>query len=664
MALNKTIIVNPQSRIQMLRIFILICLGVLCIRLWFLQVLNGSYYRDKSENNRIRTVKVVAPRGRIIDRNESILVRNRPSFNVGIMVEDVEDPAKSIANVAKASGIEPGILFDNYTKNKSARRFEPRIIMEDISVEQFTKLKANSYSLPGISFDSQPTRAYPYFKVASQLFGYVREITKQQLDDINDVDYKIGDVIGQTGLEKFYEEILRGRSGYLQLEVDAKGIKKQELDRIPAKPGRDIKLSIDIDLQEAAEKAMGDHRGAVIALDPNNGEILVLSSLPTFDANFFSGELLAKEWDVLTKDPSKPMINRAISHAYPLGSTSKLLWSIAGISENIINPNSTVYCPGYFRLGNRRYLCNKPSGHGTLDLRMALTVSCNAYYYTLGQNLGIDKMAKYLKIFGFGEKTGIDLLGEEVGTAPSPEWKLKRFKEKWYPGDSVPISIGQGYFIATPIQLAQLGMTISNLGKMYKPHLMTAYGEKINGNFDNVIVPELKRDLIKDYGIKEDVIRTIREISASVVENDRGTAKAARIPGIRVGGKTGTAQVVKKGLEHSGAQRKDHAWFVGYAPIENPTIVVVALVENSGHGGEFAAPVVREVMYKYFDKKGMIDHTKEIQKDKKSIQQKINSNANLPQEESENDNVNEVVDSPQEESEIETHDLDLEDGEQ
>ncbi len=624
MGLNKTKIINPLTRIRLLRGLILVLFGIIGVRLWYLQVLYGSFYRDKSENNRIRTVKVVAPRGNILDREGKILVGNRPSFNIGIMLEDVEEPSISIAEVAKISGIDAGLLFDSYSRNKYARRFEPRILVEDLTAEQFARLKANSYLLPGITFDSIPTRTYPQGNLAAQIFGYVREITKPQLKELEKHDYKIGDVIGQTGLEKTYEDILRGYSGYLQLEVDARGVKKQELGKIPSVAGNDIKVSIDIDLQRAAETALGDHSGAVIALDPRSGEVLTIASAPTFDANVFSGELLTKEWEFLTKNPMKPMINRGIASAYPLGSTSKLLWAIAGLSEKLITPTTTLNCPGYFKLGNRRYLCHKRGGHGNIDLKMALTLSCNAFFYNLGNQLGIEKMAKYLDYFGFGKKTGLDIVGEESGIAPSPAWKLKRFNQKWYPGDTIPVSIGQGYFVATPIQLAQMGMLIANSGKHYKLHLLKSWIEKNSG----VLVenkPVLKSDVVKEGLIKLETLNLVREMSASVTEHERGTAKSARIPGIRIGGKTGTAQVVKKGLENNHKLNQDHAWFVGYAPVDNPEIVVVAIVEHSGHGGEFAAPVVREVMYKYFDKQGMIDHTLES-KDLNKKQQRPSSN--------------------------------------
>jgi len=613
MAINKSISINPVTRIQIFRIFVIIILGCLCIRLWFLQCLYGNYYRDKSENNRIRTVKLVAPRGRVLDRNGAILVSSRPSYNIGIMLEDVNDPSYSLAEVAKISGVDPGIIFDNFKQNKASRRFEPRIILEDISVEQFTKLKANSYKLPGITFDILPTRNYPYNKTAAQIFGYVREITKQQKEELEKDNYKLGDVIGQTGLEKSYEDTLRGYSGFIQLEVDAKGIRKQELGSIPYVTGRDIELSLDIDLQLEAENALGEYSGAVVALDPNNGEVLVLASAPTYDANSFSGQILTKEWQKISNDISRPMVNRGISNTYPLGSTSKLIWAVAGLQENVITPNSLTHCPGFYRLGNGKYLCNKKSGHGALDLKTAITVSCNAYFYILGQNLGIERMSNYLDLFGFGQKTGIDLLGEESGTSPNPKWKFNRFKKKWYPGDTVPVSIGQGYFVATPIQLAQMAMVIANGGKIYQPKLLRSKSVQSNNSLMEFIDPILKHDLVKDGKLSSNVLATVKEISGSVVENERGTAKAARLPGIRVGGKTGTAQVVRRGMESSTKNAKDHAWFVAYAPLDNPKIVIAAVVENSGHGGEFAAPVVQKIMYKYFDKLGMIDHKQEIQ---------------------------------------------------
>jgi len=595
---------------------------MLILRLWFLQGIYGDFYRDKSENNRIRTIRSLAPRGSIFDREGKVLVRNRPSFTVALMIEDTKNVESTVKEVAHLAGQDPESVYKQFLADRTSRRFEPKVILRDISTDVLSKIKNKIYLLPGVIVQSVPTRAYPYNSSAAQLFGYVREVNKEQLDQFTTKGYRMGDTIGQTGLEKQYEDILRGYSGYLQVEVDAMGSRKKELGLIDDIPGKNIHLTIDIDLQQAAENALGVRKGAVVAIDPSNGEILALASGPRFDANIFSGQLSAKEWDALMKDPEKPFTNRAISSLYPPGSTSKLLWSLAGLQEGKITPNSRIHCPGYFTLGSRgnRYRCHKESGHGPLSLEMAITLSCNAYYYNLGHMLGIKNMTQYLKWFGFGQSYGLDIQGEEPGILPSEEWKRKRFGEQWYPGDSVPISIGQGYFVATPLQMAMLTAIISNDGHAYRPHLLKS---KIDPETNNSV--SIEPELLWKVPIASQHFKVVREFGGSVVSNERGTGKRSRVPGVAVGGKTGTAQVSKRGTQHLSKNLMDHAWFIAYAPIDKPQIALAVVVENVGGGGEFAAPVAREVLYTFFKKKGMVQE--EVQANDNKSNLNINSNS-------------------------------------
>lgn len=600
MSFNKRT-VSPITRVHFARVLVTLLAGVLLVRLWYLQCLYGDYYRDKSENNRIRTIRTLAPRGSIYDRDGRVLVRNRPSYAVSLLREDAGNPEEVVREVARVVNRDPEKVLQDFLADKTSRRFEPKVILRDVSIEDLAKVKAQIFRYPSVLVESVPTRAYPYGDSASHLFGYVREINKAQLEQLGDSGYQLGDMFGQTGLEKTYEDKLRGISGYQQVEVDAGGRRRKVLGKKEDLPGKDIILSIDVDLQKIGEKALGNKRGAIVALDPANGDVLALVSKPTFDANIFSGAMTTKDWEGLTKDPSKPLLNRAIGTAYPPGSTSKLLWSVAGLSEGKISPNSIINCPGYFSLGKRRYLCHKKTGHGGMDLKTALTVSCNAYFYNLGQALGITNMTQYLGWFGYGQLTGLDLIGEEAGVLAGEEWKKKRFGEKWYPGDTIPVSIGQGYFVATPIQMAVLAMLISNNGKYFAPRLVSSWKDPQTGK-----VTEREPELKWTVPVKESVFSTVREFSASVVDNERGTGKRAAIKGIRIGGKTGTAQVGRRGTESLGEAFKDHAWFVAYAPIEKPQIAMAIIVENSGHGGEFSAPIAREIMAEFFRKKGML----------------------------------------------------------
>jgi penicillin-binding protein 2 len=587
-------------RLLLAQLFVCLFFSVIGARLWYLQGIKGNYYRNMSENNRTRTIRTASPRGMIFDREGRILVRNRASFNVGLLMEDTPEPEQTVLQLAALSEVESATALEQFTKSKGNRPFEPRVVLTDLTRARLARIKVNTHQLPGVMVSNVPTRRYPNGTVAAQLFGFTREITREQLTS-SDKRYRAGDEVGQVGLEKQYENVLRGNAGYVQVEVDARGTRRGELGIVDEAVGGDLYLTIDLDVQRAAEESLRGWRGAVVAMVPETGEIIALASTPTFDANLFSGHVSAQEWNQVSSDPEKPMRNRAISNIYPPGSTIKLFWALVGLQEGVITENTKVFCPGHYQLGKRRYHCHKRGGHGYVDLKTAITVSCNAYFYHLGQALGIERMAKYLESFGFGDPTGIDIPGEQPGTRPSPEWKRRLYGEAWYPGDTIPVSIGQGYLVVTPLQMAAALSALANDGKTVVPHLVKRIVDRASGE-DRPVEPKFKSPVPIDQAH----FAKIREFAAEVVASDRGTGRRSGFTALQVAGKTGTAQV-KAGIgEQEDPRFKDHAWFVSFAPAEKPELVVVVIVENAGHGGSHAAPVAREVYKAFFQKRGML----------------------------------------------------------
>ena len=575
--------------------------SLLVLRLWYLQCMNGAYYRDQSENNRTRTIRTMAPRGTVYDRENRVLVHNRPAFNVELMFEDTPNLSDTLDRMSIVTGYPRAQLDQSLGGRKSRRHFEPQILLEDISWPELARVKANSYKLPGIIINPIPTRSYPYNNLGAQIFGYTREITRSQLDSEWGGDYYSGDVVGQSGIERTWEPSLRGKSGFIRVEVDAMGKRKGELGIADDRPGKDVYLTIDLDMQQVAERDLEGKKGAVVALDPNTGEVLTLASAPTFDANIFSGRMLSKEWNILREDKNHPLTNRAIASTFAPGSTFKLIMAAAALAKGKITPHTTLNCPGYYFFAGRAYKCHKHSGHGMVDLKRAITVSCNAYFYQVGQMLGVDAINQFATAVGLGHLTGIDLPGEETGVIPSSEWKQKTLGEKWYEGETLSVAIGQGYDSVTPLQMAVAISTIANGGKVYRPQIVHKVVDPITGEVENHS-PALERTLQVDPKVFE----TVRTMATEVVNSKDGTGKRAALPGINVAGKTGTAQVKALGVKGKDERFNDHAWFVSMAPAENPMIVVVTIVENGGHGGVTAAPISRDVMEVFFRKKGML----------------------------------------------------------
>ncbi len=583
---------------------LLVCVffTLLGVRLWYLQVAQGAYYRDLSENNRTRTIRTVAPRGNIYDRDGRILVRNRPAFNVSLMLEDVPEMGQALKRLSNITNRPVEDLEVNLKRGTRRYPFEPQVVMGDVSRVELARVKERNFDLPGVIVDILPARAYPHGDLAPHVLGYAREISKPQLDSswAKESKYRAGDIVGQAGIERQWDPYLQGDAGLRQVEVDAKGKRRGELGIVDDEPGQDLYLTLDLDVQRTAQDALGEEVGAVVALDPQTGDVLALASTPSFDANLFSGRIRTDDWKRLRNDKDHPLTNRPIAENYAPGSTFKLIMAVAGLAEKVITPDTTFDCPGYYWFAGRAYRCHKRSGHGKVNLEKAVTMSCDSYFYKLGRLLGISNIHKYATLFGLGRKTGIDLPGERSGVAPSNEWKIRYLGERWYPGETLSVSIGQGFLTTTPIQMAVATAAIANGGRVPKPRLLKKVVDRERG------VVFRTAPVFSETHVDPKILNLVSGYAEEVITDKHGTGKRAAIDGIRVAGKTGTAQVVALGKETLKKEFNDHAWFVSYAPAENPMIAIAIIVENGGHGGSAAAPISKAVMETFFRKRGML----------------------------------------------------------
>ena len=604
MSVYEKISINLPPRVQIARI---ICFGiffVILLRLWYLQILRGDYFREQSENNRIRTVYVPPQRGLIVDRNGKVLVKNRPSFDIDFISEDSPDPITTIQTLAQITAQDPDLLLSRLGEQRKRRRFEPKLLLRDVSRDVVAKISARHYELPGVLVTVNPARQYVYGDLAAHVLGYLREISKSQLESPGYSSYyRSGDFVGQFGIESKWERYLQGSRGMQQVIVNAAGTRIGELHFEPEHPGNTVALTLDFDAQRAADEGLKDARGAIVAMDPRTGKILAMASSPRFDPNLFTGELDSAAWADLVTGREKKMSNRAAQGGYPPGSVFKIFMAVAALAEGVVTPQYQVFCPGYFTFGSRTFRCHKKSGHGWVNLHSALVQSCDVYFYTVGNLLGIDRIHDYATRFGLGKATGLELVQEHPGVIPSTEWKRRYFKrledQKWYPGETLSVSIGQGAVVTTPLQIARALSAVVNSGKVMKPYLVREIRSADGQMRDQDFEPEVDATVDVDPWI----LKAVRSGLAGVVNEPTGTGHAAQLePGfeIKVGGKTGTAQVVSLGAGQ-GDNHNDHAWFAGFAPLENPEIVVVALIENGGHGGAAAAPRVRKVMEAYFN---------------------------------------------------------------
>jgi penicillin-binding protein 2 len=592
-----------QLRLAVAAAVVVLAFGAVAARLWYLQVAVGTDMRSLSENNRIRLVRVPAARGVVYDRHGEILVDNRPSFDVVFVPEDARrDRRGTLRHLAAYLGDDEHAVVEQARAPSKRPPYEGIVLRKDVDWPGVVALETHQLDLPGVSLQVRPKRYYPRGPLAAHLLGYVGEVSERQLArGAADAGYRRGDLIGKSGLEQAWDGDLRGEPGGEQVEVDALGRRVRTLQEVPDVAGGTLVLTLDADLQEVAEQAMAEYDGSLVALDPQTGEVLAMVSHPAYDPNVFARGIRAEEWNALVRDTKHPLNNRAIQGQFPPGSTFKVAVAAGALEAGVANPGTTVSCSGGMPFGNHYFRCWKKGGHGTVNLHTAIVQSCDVFFYTVGQRLGVDGIAEYAKRLGLGIPTGIRLEGEKDGTIPSTEWKRRRFKQPWFPGETLSVAIGQGYVTATPLQMAHMVATIANGGTRWRP----IYVKRVLAP-DGSVRQEFMPEKLSEAGLKPSTVERVQAAMRDVVMSESGTGKKARVLGVNVAGKTGTAQVVKLGQDrersNKGArQTRDHAWFIGFAPVERPEIAIACIVEHAGGGGgAVAAPVVQQVLRHWF----------------------------------------------------------------
>jgi len=593
-----------QRRYKPFLIMTIIGFLVLGFRAWHLQIIKGKEFSRLSKHNRIRIREIPASRGMILDRKGRIVVDNRPSFEVLLIPEDIVDMGKITESLRRMLNIPPQEVEERLEANKRRPPFRPVRIQSDISRLHLALLETHKLDLPGLVVDVAPRRAYTRGNMASHLLGYLGEIDRHELKESRFAEYQMGDFIGKYGVEKKWEPFLKGIDGGRQVEVDAMGRELKVLQRVEPHPGNNVYLTIDLDLQMTCEILLQGKEGAIVAMNPQNGKILAMASHPSFNPSLFAGGINHEDWKNLVRNPFYPLQNRSIQGQYAPGSVFKLITATAGLEEGAISPEEVLFCTGSYRFGNRTYRCWRKGGHGKVKLHRAVVESCDVFFYQVGQRVGIDTLAKYAKGFGLGKPTAISLRDEKPGLIPTSEWKKQIYDEPWYEGETLSCAIGQAYILVTPLQLLNVISSIANGGTLYIPQIVerveTANGKVVKS------YPPIPRGKIP---LTPENLTIIREALHGVVNEARGTGRISRIRGTIVSGKTGTAQVIslREDIEEEDLpyEYRDHAWFVAYAPMDNPVISVVVLVEHGGHGASAAAPIAREVMRKYLEPRAL-----------------------------------------------------------
>lgn len=589
---------RKKGRFDALMYIVIAIFVILVTRLFYLQIVEGEYYHSKAEGNRLRMLSVTAARGIMYDRNGQILVGSRPAYTVSIMPTDKEIDDSELQRLAGILGMKPEAIKEKVKAHEGG--YEPIRLANDITMDTVTKIAERSHELPGVSIDVEPLRYYPYDTMASQLFGYVGEVGEEELADIREKDPNTrvgpGTILGRAGLERMYDNVLRGIDGGKQVEVDAAGRPVAEVGRQNTVPGRDIHLTIDLPLQKAAEKAVADQLAslrsqgipakgaAVVAMDPNTGAILAMVSAPEFNPNWFARGITSAQWKQLNTDMNHPFDNKVVSGEYPPGSPFKIITGAAALELKKVTPDEMIFDSG------RHWLIDKRNAEGEalgwLDFNTALAKSDNVYFYEMGNRVGIENLDKFARLFGLGEKTGIKLFGEAPGNIASPEYKRKVFDQDWYLGETFDAAIGQSFTLVTPIQMAMVMSEVANGGIRYQPYVVSRI-DNSDGTPEEIFGPKKIGVLQVSKSVMDLIRNALRDVTA-----EGGTAGSLfkDLP-IAVAGKTGTAE---------NATGRDHGWFVAYAPYDKPRIVVVALVEQGSFGAGSAGPIVRAVLEEYF----------------------------------------------------------------
>lgn len=566
-----------STRVRVVSVLVGIALAAIAGTYWWVQGLHGPEYRELADNNRLRRFPIRAPRGVVYDRDGRPLAENVPSYNLLLEPDASNDVKKSLAFAGSILETDPEQLQRLLVAHRREHPVEPALIAENLTLAQVARFELAALEHPEFEIDVQQTRLYRHREQTAHVLGYLAEAGPQ---DLTSGEYQLGDMIGRRGIESQFERQLRGKDGERVVVVDSRGRAVDEYPPVQPTLGTNLKLAIDLDLQQTAQRLLEDKVGAVVALDPRNGEILALASAPSYDPNLFARRLRADDWMRLITNPNHPLQNRAIQNTMAPGSTFKPLMALAGLAEGVVTPDTRFYCPGYGVFYGHVHRCWRPEGHGSVDLRSAIKNSCDVYFYNVGQRLGIERIARYSRKFGLGSITGIDVPGEKAGLVPDSAWSRAVRKQPWYLGETISVAIGQGPILVSPLQMAVAMAAIANGGHRPTPHLV-----------------EHGAPMPAVTGIPASAWVAVRQGMQAVV--DSGTGYAAKIPGLTMGGKTGTAQVVaqhtRTRAEDLSYETRDHAWFVSFAPVENAQLVVVVFIEHGGHGASAAAPVAKGI---------------------------------------------------------------------
>ncbi len=568
-----------QSRLAVMQVIVALLVAGLAVQFWNLQVVRAKHFRELAENNRSRLVTLAAPRGALVDRHGQLLVGNRPSFNVVLVPEHALNLDRLVSRLASALGMGESLIRERLARRQPYR---PVVVKADATLADVAVLEARRLELPEVSVEVVPLRSYPLASAAAHALGRVGEISERQLQLPEYRGLPPGALVGQAGIESRYNRDLMGRDGYRRVIVNSRGLEVREDARQPPSDGPNLTLTIDASLQAAMEAAFEGRSGSAVALDPETGEVLAMTSTPAYDPNHFTTGIEPAEWARLATDPETPLMNRVIQGSYAPGSTFKVIAATAALEEGLITPSTTFYCPGHLSVYNTVFRCL--GVHGVIDLRRAIGLSCNVYFYQVGIRLEITRLAKWAKLMGLGAPTGVDLPSEVGGLMPSPEWKLRVLKTPWYAGETVSVAIGQGQVSATPLQMARVAAFIANGGRLVRPH----FARRAQAP------PEPSR-------VRPETIAAVKAGMSMVVS--AGTGLRARLQSVEVCGKTGSAQVVARTrLEKSPNAREllPHGWFIAFAPADKPRIALAVLVEHGGSGAAAAAPVARRILAHFF----------------------------------------------------------------
>lgn len=590
---------NLQLRLIGLRVGAVVVFLLLTAAFWRLQILHGKEYRERAENNHMRTIELRAPRGVLFDRNGEILVQNRRAFRIALVREQTADLDSVLTRLATYTGVNEADVRATVKRRMSEPAFRPIPVIENASDAQVAAVLARAIDLPGIVVEQVPTRTYPEGGLGAHLFGYVNEAQEAQLTD----DIKPGAIVGQAGVEMVYDHLLRGTDGNRFVVVNSRGREIEELEHEEPVDGTRVQLTIDADLQRALEEGfrVNGYNGAGMVLDPRSGEVLAMSSVPSYDPNLFAGGIDRADWNDLIGNPLKPMRNRVMQGTYSPGSTWKIVMAVAALEEGLITPETEFFCSGSKVIYGNSFACARASGHGRINLREALQHSCNVYFYSLGEMLSVDTIHKWADRLGLVGRTGIDLPGEDESVIPSEAWKRRRFNERWYPGDTISVSIGQGYVTTTPIALARMIATVANGGRSITPHVVRAVDEGQGWKPVPSHGPETTTPA--PAPLRPETLEAVRDGLWLAVNGETGSARGARVNGFDVAGKTGTAQVISLDAAKALAGKTDrdlrhHGWFVFFAPKENPEIAGVIFTEHGGTSA-VATPIARHLIETY-----------------------------------------------------------------